>query len=139
MQQSQHFEAKFTSYLNQSVRYAAIDFRRKKIRFSEKHLLILDQPLAYDPSLTYADVLPSEEPFPERFPLSEKLEDKEVWIAFNRLTKKQQNVLTLVYGYEWKDKEVAEYWKVTQQAVTKLRLSGLRNMRKYLNEKRDRT
>jgi RNA polymerase sigma factor (sigma-70 family) len=138
MQCNQLFEARFTSYVSRSVRYAAIDYMRSTHRFREQYLLILDQPVAYDPSTTHADLLPaSEEEFPYRLPLSESLEKKEVWDAFNLLTDKQRIVLTLVYAYEWKDTEIAEVWNVTQQAVTKLRLSGLRKMRKYLNETGD--
>ncbi|WP_199624522.1 sigma-70 family RNA polymerase sigma factor [Paenibacillus alkalitolerans] len=139
MQSSQLFDARFTSYVSRSIRYAAIDHQRAAKRFRDKNLLILDQPVSYDPSTTYGDLLPAaEEDFQPRIPLSEKLERKEVWDAFNLLTEKQRNVLTLVYAYQWKDTEIAENWNVTQQAVTKLRLSGLRKMRKYLNEKRDR-
>lgn len=68
---------------------------------------------------------------PEQF--CESIEDIALFNAFSALSDRQKEVITLVYAVGLLDSEIAHVFGVSQQAITKSRISALRKMRTHIS------
>ena len=53
--------------------------------------------------------------------------------SYERLTKRERNIISLYYLAGYKDEEIASYYKVTRENICKLRKNGLNKLKKYKN------
>ncbi len=53
--------------------------------------------------------------------------------GYERLTKREKDIITLYYLEGYIDKEIATYYKVTRENIYKLRKNGLDKLKKYKN------
>ena len=53
--------------------------------------------------------------------------------GYERLTKRERNIISLYYLAGYKDEEIASYYKVTRENICKLRKNGLNKLKKYKN------
>ena len=53
--------------------------------------------------------------------------------SYERLTKRERDIISLYYLAGYKDEEIASYYKVTRENICKLRKNGLNKLKKYKN------
>ena len=53
--------------------------------------------------------------------------------GYRLLTLRERKIISLYYLEGYKDKEIASYYKVTQENICKLRKNGLAKLKKYKN------
>ena len=53
--------------------------------------------------------------------------------GYERLTKRERDIISLYYLAGYKDEEIASYYKVTRENICKLRKNGLNKLKKYKN------
>jgi len=134
------FQIRFTKYLSSLIRFADIDYHRKRKRVEERNQLIFDSPISDDGETTLGEQLLQGEQLslnnptynPELFFAS--IEDISLHKAFSKLTERQKYVITLAYSACELDTEIACTLQVSQQAVTKTRSTALKKMRNYLED-----
>ena len=51
--------------------------------------------------------------------------------GYERLTKREKNIITLYYLEGYKDEEIAFYYGVTRQNIFKIRKNGLTKLKKF--------
>ena len=51
--------------------------------------------------------------------------------GYERLTKREKKVINLYYLEGYKDEEIAKYWGVSRQIITRLRGKGITKLKKY--------
>jgi len=51
--------------------------------------------------------------------------------GYERLTKREKKVINLYYLEGYKDEEIAKYWGVSRQIITRLRGKGIAKLKKY--------
>lgn len=77
-----------------------------------------------------------ENSLPDSIQLSENIVDhissNNVFNCLRKLTRRQQEILSLVYVRQMTDKEVGQHLGITQQAVSKAKRNALKNMREEL-------
>jgi len=61
------------------------------------------------------------------------LVDIDLQKGYERLTKRERNIISLYYLAGYKDEEIASYYKVTRENICKLRKNGLNKLKKYKN------
>jgi DNA-directed RNA polymerase specialized sigma24 family protein len=133
------FRIRFTKYLCSLIRFCNIDYHRKRTREEQRSRLVFDS--AIDDSgeatlgeLLYSDSKAIEDEMPVWDPASfqQSFADEALFFAFNRLTAKQKLVITLAYSSCALDTEIAALLRISQQAITKTRLSAIRKLRPYV-------
>ena len=53
--------------------------------------------------------------------------------GYERLTKRERDIISLYYLAGYKDEEIASYYKVTRENICMLRKNGLNKLKKYKN------
>jgi len=53
--------------------------------------------------------------------------------GYERLTKRERNIISLYYLEGYKDEEIASHYGVTRENICKLRKNGLNKLKKYKN------
>ncbi|WP_058300705.1 sigma-70 family RNA polymerase sigma factor [Gorillibacterium timonense] len=140
------FGVRFTKYLGSMIRYSDIDYHRRRKKYESRNRLIFDSPLGEDSEMSMGDYLLTKLPespgcsasgSPEAF--QAELDNPDLCEAFSKLTDRQKLVVTLSYSARERDTEIASRLNVSQQAVTKTRITALNKMRRGLQiaEKRD--
>lgn len=135
------FQIRFTKYLSSLIRFADIEYHRKRKRIEERNQLIFDKPISDQSDFTLGEHLLQRDNYqdhyippyePEMFLAS--IENTSLHVAFSKLTERQKYVITLAYSACELDTEIAQTLEVSQQAVTKTRLLALNKMRKFLED-----
>ncbi|UUZ83509.1 hypothetical protein LJK88_06520 [Paenibacillus sp. P26] len=135
------FQIRFTKYLCSLIKFCDIDYHRKRIKEEHRHPLVFDSPVDDSGESTLGELLCSiskaiEDELPAKDPVSfqQSIVDESLYFAFGRLTDKQKLVITLAYSTCALDTEIATLLRISQQAITKTRISALRKMRTYIKD-----
>ena len=133
------FQIRFTKYLGSLIRFCDIDYHRKRTREEQRNQLVFDTPVDESGDATLGELIYSishalEDEFPVDNPASfqQLIMDESLFLAFNQLTDKQKLVITFAYSSCALDTEIATLFRISQQAITKTRLSALKKMRNYI-------
>lgn len=134
-----YFEIRFTKYLSSTIKYAFIDYQRKRKRREERNPVIFDMELYEENDQVfgekYADPSINEEayasPNPEK--LLDSITNENVFKAFSDLTISQKKILTYTYSMCYLDKEIARKLSITPQAVSKSRNAALEKIRRRMS------
>lgn len=133
------FEVRFTKYLSSTIKFAYMDFERKRRR-AERNMAILDMPAHEDHDETIGERYVSRNddeiwlilrPDPQK--MLDSLSNETICKAFSGLTQNQKIILTFSYAMGYLDKEIAEKMSVTPQAVSKARNAALSNLRRHFD------
>lgn len=134
-----YFNIRFTKYLSSLVHYADIDFHRACRRKAVRNPLIFDRRRDEEGEMGYGELLISlssqsetEENgkvYSDPVAFQSSIENPNLFSAFTALTQKQKVVITLAYAAGIMDTDIACAMKVTQQAITKTRITALRKMK----------
>lgn len=132
-----YFEVRFTKYLSSTIKFAYIDYERKRRRRAERNIAIPDMGAHEDRDETVGEryvsrnddeIFSLSHPDPQK--MLDSLSNESVYAAFSRLTQNQKIILTFSYAMCYPDKTIAEKMSVTPQAVSKARKSALANLRR---------
>ncbi|WP_405096980.1 hypothetical protein [Oceanobacillus sp. FSL H7-0719] len=112
---------KVIAYIDKLIHYYSMDLDKRNNKHYANHQLILDKPIGEDGNTTLIDIIASEQHpalHPYRFSLEELLEDLNLYKAWNTLSDKQKEVLTLKYQYNLKDVDIAEVLSESKQVIS---------------------
>ncbi len=134
-----HFEIRFTKYLSSTIKYAFIDFHRKKLKRDERNVFIFDMELSEETARTFGESYldnAKEESKISSDPsvLLDSISNEGVYKAFSKLTQKQKIILTLTYSMCFLDREIAVMLSISPQAVSKVRNSAIVTLKKRLTK-----
>ncbi|GIP40552.1 hypothetical protein J31TS4_38320 [Paenibacillus sp. J31TS4] len=131
------FAIRFSKYVRSTIRYQAVVQDRRRQRYQDKHHMILDKAIGEDGESTLGDHVLAEtrEAYswtgsPERF--RSAVDNELLFEALGELTQKQLLVTTLAYSQLYKDTEIAETLRISQQAVYKTRSAALNKLSKFM-------
>ncbi|MFB4163550.1 hypothetical protein ACE1TI_06820 [Alteribacillus sp. JSM 102045] len=137
-----HFgNMKLTSYILKTLHWHAIQYDQHIRKSNKRFPLILDQSFFDENEPSYLlDVISREEALEESFEENgERLEDMigkdDLFMAYQRLTDYQKDILEKSYVKGWKDTEIAEHLHISQQAVFKTRKTSLDKMRAFMKRR----
>lgn len=130
---------RFKKYLFSLIKYANIDYHRKRRKYEQRYPLTFDAPVGEDEAQCFGDYLLSlarqadvDDPTFDPNHFQSRLENPELYAIFSELTYKQRVVITLSYSACIMDTEISTLLKVSQQAITKTRHTALKKMRSSL-------
>jgi hypothetical protein len=136
------FQIRFIKYMSSLIKYATIDFIRKSKKDEKLNILIFDKQIDEQGDICLGELLfnftvrrEKEIIVTDPYQFQESIEDDQLFAAFAILTKKQKVVVTLSYSACALDTEIASKLAVSQQAITKTRLSELNKMKKTISPK----
>ena len=125
-----------SSYLNKVISFEAKRFD-KKLRTESKLICSLDEQIGED--ITLVDTLvdeKSEEDF-DNITLNNELDElfeELCWKQiFDSLTKRQKEILKMIYMLDLPEKEVARSLRITQQAVSKTHCRALKKIKELVH------
>ncbi|OXS72961.1 RNA polymerase sigma factor [Domibacillus enclensis] len=126
-----HLKIKAITYMDKLIYFEAIHFDKKVRSREEKVAFILDEEM--EDKLKYIEVLQgaSIEPIP-MYNLEDYIEDELLYNVVRSLSEKQKNILLLLFVENQKEKEVASFLGITQQAVSKQKNAALSKIKKEL-------
>ncbi|WP_088830971.1 sigma-70 family RNA polymerase sigma factor [Paenibacillus tyrfis] len=131
-----HFEVRFTKYLSSTIKYAFIDFHRKKRKRDEWNVFIFDMELYEETGRTfgesYSDNKEESKISSDPSVLLDSISNECVYKAFSKLTQKQKIILTLTYSMCFLDRDIAVILSISPQAVSKARSSAIVTLKKRL-------
>ncbi|WP_145407913.1 sigma-70 family RNA polymerase sigma factor [Paenibacillus xylanexedens] len=133
------FNIRFVKYLSSLISYASIDYHRASGKYQTRNQLTFDLPAGSEGDLSLGEFLSAVQQRPDPIQViltpeqfAESIEHSGLFEAFRKLTERQKRVITLVYAGGWLDSEVASALGVSQQAITKSRISALQKMQNYI-------
>lgn len=118
---SYYKKIKVITYIDKLIHYFSMDLDKKRNKHHVNHQLILDKPIGENGSMTMKDNITTNQSSilnTCRFPLEELLEDLHLYEAWQSLSDKQKEILTLKYQYDLKDVEVANIVSVSKQVIS---------------------
>ncbi|WP_438350935.1 hypothetical protein ACP8HI_09965 [Paenibacillus sp. FA6] len=134
-----YFCIRFTKYLCSLIKFADVDYHRKRKKQEDRNPLVFDTPMGEEGDMTLGELLlfisvQPELGLPQRNPdiFQSAIEDPKLFTVFSRLTSKQKQVITLAYDAGVLDTEIASVLMVSQQAITKTRRTALEKMKREL-------
>ncbi|MBU5445502.1 sigma-70 family RNA polymerase sigma factor [Paenibacillus sp. MSJ-34] len=132
-----HFEVRFSKYLSSTIRFAYIDFYRKKRKKDQRDVVIFDMKMYEENGNTFGDKYISHIEYEEKGStdpqiLLDSMKNESLYKAFSELTQKQKVILTSTYCMGYIDKEIAKMLSITPQAVSKTRNSALVTLKKRM-------
>ncbi|MEK4277691.1 sigma factor-like helix-turn-helix DNA-binding protein [Paenibacillus sp. FSL R7-0026] len=134
------FNIRFVKYLSSLISFATIDYHRSYGKHLLRNQLIFDVPAGNEGDMSLGEFVslqqqpPDNMSFiltPEQF--CESIEHNALFKAFSTISDRQKEVITLVYAVGLLDSEIAHIFGVSQQAITKSRISALRKMRTHIS------
>lgn len=128
------FERRFLSYFSKTIHYTAVQFDKRERRFLDRNQRSLDAPTSEKASPTE---IPSVKPAHRESTntLGDDLSSDFLSSAWEKLTKKQQQVLDLSFIYGYTDTEIGEKFNQSQQAISRLKQRALQYMRHLYAQK----
>ncbi|OZT76212.1 sigma-70 family RNA polymerase sigma factor [Salinicoccus roseus] len=128
------FERRFISYFAKTIHYTAVQFDRKERRFLDRNQRYLDAPMRGDrPAGEVPFVMP--EYGVSAHTLGNHMSSDFLFSAWERLTRKQQQVLDLSFVYGYTDTEIGEMFNQSQQSISRLKQRALQRMRHWYAQK----
>lgn len=134
-----YFGIRFIRYINSLIKFATIDLVRKNNRDAQRTILIFDKPLEGSVCFgeylinTHSDFHQNKTEW-DQDNFIESIQHEDLYSALLSLTEKQKLVITLTYSTCSSDIEIASKLSVTQQAVSKTRISALKKLKKALSQ-----
>lgn len=131
-------KAKALTYLSKIIYYNAINFDKAVRKHHHREMLTLDQPLKKESEETQKDMLydASLDMNNEiaRETIADYVEDPELFQAIQKLTEKQQKVITYKYVHSLKNKEIAHLFSDSPQNISKMHQKVLQKLKKHLQK-----
>lgn len=120
---------RFISYMANLIYYNSINYDKKRRMKDTRFPLTLDNDdnmesvllTIYDPDVIHAN-------------LRDHITDYALFQAYETLSSRQQEILSLAYVHNLKDEEIAKKLGYTQQNISKHRLKALEKLRRLLTE-----
>lgn len=135
------YNVKMLSYISKLIHFFSIDYDKTINKFQDRFLLILDQPINQDgeSNLTTKDIIES----PEYTSLDsiygssllDYIQNHELHSALLLLTKKQLEILELIYYKNFQLTEIAEIKNTTPQNISNQHRRALRALRNTIVKK----
>lgn len=124
-------------YISNLIYFYTIDFDKKNNKRNQRFNLTLD---ADEDMTTLNNQTPtsnsSEEDYLEKIiTFNELIEDKQLYLSYQRLTEKQQRVLELIYIMGFTNKEIALLYGETPQNISKIHKRALEKIKKHYKGK----
>ena len=125
-----NFEKCFVSYISNSMYYNSINFDKKIRRHNNRYALILD---GFNENLLLERGADScrEECFIE---LENQISDPRLYSAFMRLTERERKILNLIVNCSLTDTEIAQFFNVSQQSISRSKNKALRKLREAIKK-----
>ncbi|QBP40554.1 sigma-70 family RNA polymerase sigma factor [Paenisporosarcina antarctica] len=133
-----YFRIRFTSYLSQAIYFNAINYDKKVKLFSDRNKSILDIPIKDKKGRTVIEFFCSMEwkDYQEDCIYSSNIKDHltndSLYKGIEQLTENQRQLLSLAYIFDLTDSEIATYFNVSQQAVSKSHKKILKKLREII-------
>ncbi|MEK4539167.1 sigma factor-like helix-turn-helix DNA-binding protein [Peribacillus sp. FSL K6-1552] len=138
--QAFYFYVRFTAYVSSTLYFHGINLDKKFQKVNNRFPLTLDQPVNDDSEVSLKDLVRHNEDFEiESENILDYIIDPNLYKGIQNITPNQKRILYLVYIKNFTDSEVGILLKKTQQAVSKSRNKALIKLRRYMNEKLERT
>jgi len=134
-----YFKIRSLSYFSKVLPFEAVKFDKKIKKYKDYHLMIIDRPLNrdYDTSdntlIDYLEDTSTNLKNVHSTKLQDHINDLDIETALNYLTPKQKNILYYSFVMEFKDTEIAEMLKVSQQNISKTKKRALTKIRRELD------
>lgn len=134
-----YFQRRFISYISQVLYFEALHYDQHRREDSKKVITELDKPINEEGSeITKKDLIIEEVDFEFEIGYREQqwdfiLHDEQLIEIIKKLADKQKTILFLFYVCEWKDREIAELFSISQQAISKNRNKALAIVSERLN------
>lgn len=130
------FKLYFISYIEKSLKLKSLEFKRKINKLKEREVYVLNilddgfeeeriNTIA-DKSINIIDEICSEADI-KNMSSNTKLNE-----AIQNITSKQRTILFMRYIQDKEEKQIAKELNLSKQAVNKVKLAGLKNIRDYL-------
>lgn len=133
-----YFRIRFTSYLSQAIYFNAINYDKKVKLFSDRNKSILDIPVKDKKGRTVIELFCSmewkdcQEDCIYSSNIKDHLTNASLYKGIEQLTENQRQLLSLAYIFDLTDSEIATYFNVSQQAVSKSHKKILKKLREII-------
>ncbi|WP_017379718.1 sigma-70 family RNA polymerase sigma factor [Paenisporosarcina sp. TG-14] len=133
-----YFRIRFTSYLSQAIYFNAINYDKKVKLFSDRNKSILDIPVKDKKGRTVIELFCSmewkdcQEDCIYSSNIKDHLTNDSLYKGIEQLTENQRQLLSLAYIFDLTDSEIATYFNVSQQAVSKSHKKILKKLREII-------
>lgn len=133
-----YFRIRFTSYLSQAIYFNAINYDKKVKLFSDRNKTILDIPVKDKKGRTVIEFFCSmewkdcQEDCIYSSNIKDHLTNASLYKGIEQLTENQRKLLSLAYIFDLTDSEIATYFNVSQQAVSKSHKKILKKLREII-------
>lgn len=135
-----YYRAKVYKYLCSLIYFFSVDYDKRARKQRERYRMDFDLTSDSGGIIDRIGNLDIQlEKMGETGDLSSHIGDEELVKALQKLTPKQNRVLTMVYSYGLTNKEIAAYFHESPQNISSIRKQGLKKLRKhYMDEIYDR-
>lgn len=124
------FEHRFISYFAKTIHYTAVQFDKKERRFLDRNQRYLDAPMrGGHPAVEMPSVMLKHDTGVHT--LGNHMSSDFLSSAWEKLTKKQQQVLDLSFVYGYTDTEIGEMFNQSQQSISRLKQRAFQHMRQW--------
>ncbi|KWW12586.1 MULTISPECIES: sigma-70 family RNA polymerase sigma factor [Bacillaceae] len=136
-----YYRAKVYKYMCSLIYFFSVDFDKRVRKQRERYRMVLDA--APSDAVRMIDRIGNYdgqlEKMGETNDLSSHISDEEMIKALQKLTAKQNLVLTMIFSYGLSNKEIAAYFHESPQNISSIRKQALKKLRKhYMDEVYDR-
>lgn len=132
-----YYRAKVYKYLCSLIYFFSVDYDKRARKQRDRYRMDLDMTSLESGGIIdrIGNLDVQLEKMGETNDLSSHISDEELVKALQKLTPKQNRVLTMVYSYGLTNKEIAAHFHESPQNISSIRKQGLKKLRKYyLNE-----
>jgi len=132
-----YLKIRILKYISNLIYFYTIDFDKKNNKRNQRFNLTLDASIHRQSEEEYSTIInkyptlnsTEEDYFKKTITFNELIEDKQLYIIFKQLTKKQQRTLELFYIMGFTNKEIAILYGETPQNISKIHKRALEKMR----------
>ncbi|EZH65884.1 hypothetical protein DH09_13710 [Bacillaceae bacterium JMAK1] len=129
--QSFYLNAQFTRYVSKTLYWTAIQYDQKRRKQRARNPLIVDNPSVTDYTIA---VEPDYSIVCETLDVQSWSSNPRLSHALTKLTPQQKKILIGYYKFELTNQEIADQLNVSQQAVSRMRLSTIRFLQNVMKE-----
>lgn len=131
-------EAQFWSYLKKTLQWETARMMQELAEREAQEAAVLNEPIAgsgSDRASQLADRVDVVEVVAATAAsLEETVENPRLWTALASLTPRQRDVLQLLYIADCSEQQAAAFLGISQQAVNKAKMAGLRRLRRAIQD-----
>lgn len=132
-------EAQFWGYLKKTLQWETARMLQELAEREAHEAVVLNEPIGDDGGSDRASQLPDPVDVIEAVAataasLEETVENPRLWTAIASLTPRQQHVLQLLYIADCSEQQAAAALGISQQAVNKAKMAGLRRLRRAMQD-----